>query len=97
MGFLSACAFLKTALDFHGIAFIWEGLPLGTSLYLLRVMAGQKHVWMQCPWIKVAMGLKSNILLIAMRAEAQLAAHGAHNHQVMESHKSARRIHDAEL
>ena len=97
MGFLWACALLKTALDLHAITFTWEGLPPGTSLYLLRIMARQNHVWMQCPWIKVAMGLKSNISLIAMRAEAQLAAHGAHNPQVMDSHKSARRIHDAEL
>jgi hypothetical protein len=41
---------------------------------------------MQRPWIKVAMGLKSNILPIAMRAEAQLAARGAHNPQAMKPH-----------
>jgi len=40
-------------------------------------MARQKHGWMQRRWIKVAMGLKSNSLPIAMRAEAQLAARGS--------------------
>jgi hypothetical protein len=49
----------------------------------VRFMARQKHVWVQRPWIKVTMGLKSNILRIAMRAEAQLAARGAHNPQVI--------------
>jgi hypothetical protein len=34
------------------------GLPLGTSSDFLRFMARQKHVWMQRPWTKVAMGLK---------------------------------------
>jgi hypothetical protein len=60
-------------------------------------MARQRHVWMQRPWIKVAMELKSNILPIAMRAEAQLAARGAHNPQVVDYHISSRRNHDAEL
>jgi hypothetical protein len=52
---------------------------------------------MQRPWIKIALGLKSNILPIAMGAEAQLASRGAHNPRVMDSHISSRRIHDAEL
>jgi hypothetical protein len=43
------------------------------------------------------MGLKSSILLIAMRAGAQLAARGAHNPQVVDSRISPRRVHDAEL
>jgi hypothetical protein len=60
-------------------------------------MAGQKHVWMQRPWIKSAMGLKSNILPIVMGAEVQLAARGAHNPRDMDSHISIRRLHDAEL
>ena len=60
-------------------------------------MARQKHVWMQRPWIKVAMALKSNILPIAVRAQAQLAARGAHNDQIMDSQVSSHRIHDAEL
>jgi len=60
-------------------------------------MARQKHVWMQRPWIKGAMGLKSNILPIAMKAEAQLAARCAHNRQVMDSHISSCRTDDAEL
>jgi hypothetical protein len=42
------------------------------------------------------MGLKSGILLIAMRAGAQLAARGAHNPQVVDSRISSRRVHDAE-
>jgi hypothetical protein len=49
------------------------------------------------PWIKAAMGLNSSISRIAMRAEAQLAARGAHNPQVMDSQISSHRIHDAEL
>jgi hypothetical protein len=60
-------------------------------------MVRQKHVWMQRPWIKAAMGLNSNILRIAMRVAAQLAARGAHNPQVMDSQVSSHRIHDAEL
>jgi hypothetical protein len=84
-------------LDFCGFAFILQGLPLGASFIFLRFMSRQKHVWMQRPWIKVAMALKSNILPIAARAGAQLATRGAHNPQAMESHTSSRRIHDAEL
>jgi hypothetical protein len=52
---------------------------------------------MQRPWIKSAMGLKSNILPIVMGAEVQLAARGAHNPRDMDSHISIRRLHDAEL
>jgi hypothetical protein len=77
--------------------FILQGLPLGTSLDFCDSWRVEKIVWMQRPWIKIAMGLKSNILPIAMRAEAQLASRGAHNDRVMDSHISSRRIHDAEL
>ena len=84
-------------MDFCGFAFILQGLPLGASFIFLRFMSRQKHVWMQRPWIKVAMALKSNILPIAARAGAQLATRGAHNPQAMDSHTSSRRIHDAEL
>jgi hypothetical protein len=96
-GFLWICVPLRNALDFRGFAFILQGLPLGTSSDFLRFMARREHVWMQRPWIKVAMALKSNILPIAVRAQAQLAARGAHNPQAMGCHISSRRIHDAEL
>ena len=93
IGFLWTCV----PLGFPWICVDFARLPCGTSLDFLRFMARQKHVWMQRPWINVARGMTSNILPIAMRPGAQLAARGAHNPQVTDSRISPRRIHDAEL
>jgi len=83
------------------IVFLWirvySARATPQDFIIFFAIHGASEIWMQHPCIKVAMGLKSNILPLAMRAETQLAARGAHNPQVMDSHISSRRIHDADL